>query len=617
MLVGRQLRLRRVIELPGGDHRRVVLAAQQPRAHGGAPAQDVPDALARVHVAEVRRQVDVLRPQLRPLLLVQDDRILGQGERPLASVVARPLPRGSLRPAGEGHVPQELDRGGLARRGIDLGDEPLALQRARHGLGRRDRFRGEDGVLQGRELLEAALVVEDEVQHVRHEALALGRVLGPGQHGQVRVGAGHRLLQRAIGPEPEVEPAALEMARPAARGGLGHAGHLGGPARPELHVVDGLRAVDDAVLGREVHDQAIGLEAVVALRHLHPAQELQQAVFLGRFRPRGLDQRGRIVLVLDLEVHVLEQLEPARLRLVGEPVGGPGEVLPLELRRLIAADVVPIPAMDELLRPQLHAVVGGDVNVAQEGGPLQDRRVDPLVRGDGRLARLAAGHVREVDLHALAAAALPAPCLRRTGRGRRRSPARCRPCPSSPCGGRSRRGASLRGPTPPAGEGEGLAAAAGFRPGRRSERATMPETPTRTTSSPPRMTRAPRGVTRVAARRRCGACRGRSGSPRWWGSRTRGRARRAARSPPPFHARPRSTPVDSETQALQPFEGPAADGRRVLADAAGEGDRVHFPEHARVGRDVFLEAVAEHVHGQARAVVAFGLRLRAACACRC
>ena len=91
MLIGGQLRLRRVVEQPGRDQRRILLAAQEPRLHGGAAAQDVPHAFARVHVAEVGLEVDELGMELGPLLLVDDHRVLGQGEGRLARVVERAL----------------------------------------------------------------------------------------------------------------------------------------------------------------------------------------------------------------------------------------------------------------------------------------------------------------------------------------------------------------------------------------------------------------------------------------------------------------------------------------------------------------------------------------------
>ena len=159
--------------------------------------------------------------------------------------------------------------------------------------------------------------------------------------------------------------------------------------------------MDDPVLLREVHDQAVRLEPVVALSDLDPTQELQQSLFLGRLRSRGPDQGRRIVLVLDLELDVLEQLQAARPPVVGESERGPGEVLPLEFDRGIALDGVVVAPVDQLVRLEVHAVLGGDVHVALEDGLLRLRRVDPLVRGDGRLARLALGHVGEVHLHAL------------------------------------------------------------------------------------------------------------------------------------------------------------------------------------------------------------------------
>ena len=190
------------------------------------------------------------------------------------------------------------------------------------------------------------------------------------------------------------------MAGAAPGRGAGHARHLRGPARPQIHVVQGLRPMDDPVLVREVHDQAVRLQPVVALSDLDATQELQQPLFLGRLRPRGLDQGRRIVLVLDLELDVLEQLEAARLPVVGETERGPGEVLPLELDGLVALDGVVVAPIDQLVRLQVHAVLAGDVHVALEDGPLLGGSVDPFVRGDGRLAGLPPGHVGEVHLHA-------------------------------------------------------------------------------------------------------------------------------------------------------------------------------------------------------------------------
>ena len=201
---------------------------------------------------------------------------------------------------------------------VHLATEPLALESLGGGFGRRDRFRREQGVLQRGQLLQLALVVEHEVEHLRAEALALARVFRPRHHREVRVRPRHRLLQRAVGAQPQVEAAAGEMARAVPGRGRGHAGDLGGPARPQVHVVQGLGAMDDPILFREVHDQAIGLQPVAALGHLDPAQELQQPFLLGRLRARGLDQGGRVVFVLDLQVDVLQQLEVAGLAVVGE-----------------------------------------------------------------------------------------------------------------------------------------------------------------------------------------------------------------------------------------------------------------------------------------------------------
>ena len=56
--------------------------------------------------------------------------------------------------------------------------------------------------------------------------------------------------------------------------------------------------------------------------------------------------------------------------------------------------------------------------------------------------------------------------------------------------------------------------------------------------------------------------------------------------------------VQLETQRVEPVQGPLADGGRVLADAAGEGQPVHAAQGPHVGGDVLLEPVAEDVHGQ-------------------
>src|SRR5437763_1769399 len=71
-----------------------------------------------------------------------------------------------------------------------------------------------------------------------------------------------------------------------------HPRDLGVAARPELDVVEGLRARDRPVLGREVDGQAVGLEPIPALRDLHPAQELQEALLLAGLRAVGRDERG-------------------------------------------------------------------------------------------------------------------------------------------------------------------------------------------------------------------------------------------------------------------------------------------------------------------------------------
>ena len=155
----------------------------------------------------------------------------------------------------------------------------------------------------------------------------------------VRSGRSHRSRRRQVrwrGPFPVVA--------------RGHARHLRGAARPEVHVVQGLGAMDDPVLVREVHDQAIRLQPVAALGDLDPAQELQQPFLPVRLRARGLDQGGRVVFVLDLQVDLRQQLEAARLPVVGEPAGRAGQVLPLELDVGVALDRVVVAPIDQLVR---------------------------------------------------------------------------------------------------------------------------------------------------------------------------------------------------------------------------------------------------------------------------
>ena len=84
---------------------------------------------------------------------------------------------------------------------------------------------------------------------------------------------------------------------------------------------------------------------------------------------------------------------------------------------------------------------------------------------------------------------------------------------------------------------------------------------------------------------------------------------------------PRSSPVpalvEMHAEPRQRGQGAAADGGRVLPDAARERDPVHAAEHAHVGRDVLHQAVAEDVHGQAARARCPPPRPPAGCACRC
>ena len=188
-------------------------------------------------------------------------------------------------PCDEHHVRVNSMIDGLAGRRLHPRDEALAGERPPGALGGRDRLRHERRLLLAAQLGQLPALVEGKGEEAGLQPALLRRVALAGQEREVGVGAGRRLLQRAVGPEPHVELLGREVARPAAGGGGRHARHQRAAPHPQAHVLHRLRAVHRLRVVGDVHQEPVRGQPVAALHDLHAPGEPQQPLLALEARP--------------------------------------------------------------------------------------------------------------------------------------------------------------------------------------------------------------------------------------------------------------------------------------------------------------------------------------------
>ncbi len=388
-------------EGPSRDDRRLVATREQAGLLGAPLPEEMPDVALGRHIATLRS--DHYLGRLQGAVAVPDRGAIAQGQRRPGPVVVRGPSSGALVPPGEHDAPGEVGRRGPPREGIHSRLEPVAGNAARRiRRSRREGLRRQGDVLTCANRGRASLLVgvHDQVP-LGHDPPALRLLAGSREERQVDVGLGHDLLDRAVGPQGDLQPAADEMPRSSlAPPQVQSPGESPRSLHVHFHATRCDHAVEDLGRGVEGEDESRRREVVASLDQTGVVLEAEGPLGALQHRAAAPDLGGRLGLAFDPDERIRRELEAPVGRRIEEARRAPGDRLPPELGVVLGLCYLLVAAVGQGLALELEAVGRRDNDMAVEDHPRKGRIVEPVVGGDHRRLGLPPRHEAERHLHA-------------------------------------------------------------------------------------------------------------------------------------------------------------------------------------------------------------------------